>query len=54
MEIMTEEAKKKRAEYMREYRRLHPEKTRDINRRYWEKRARKEAKKDAETKAGRN
>lgn len=41
MDIISEQAKRERASYMREYRRMHPEKTREINKRYWEKRARK-------------
>ena len=51
-EIMGEiskEAKRERATYMREYRRLHPEKTREINHRYWQKKAeQREAKQNAE------
>lgn len=53
MEQISKEAKRSRAEYMREYRRLHPEKTREINARYWEKKAaaEREVKLDAETTA---
>ena len=50
MEKMTDRAKQKRAAYMREYRRLHPDKIREINRRYWERLARKEAEAGAEGK----
>ena len=50
MEIISDEAKRERATYMREYRRKNPEKTREINRRYWEKRAKEKAAKDESTK----
>ena len=44
------EAKRERAAYMREYRKRNPEKTREINRRYWQKKAdRKKVNTDAET-----
>lgn len=36
---MTEAAKKARREYIRKWRRDHPEKVRETNRRYWEKKA---------------
>ena len=36
---MNEDAKKARAEYMREWRRRNPEKTRQQRERYWAKRA---------------
>ena len=51
MDKLSEKAKMERASYMREYRKLHPEKMRDINRRYCEKRAatQEEVKADAET-----
>lgn len=49
MEKISTEARRERAAYMREYRKRHPEKTREINRRYWEKKANeREAKQDAE------
>lgn len=36
---MTEEAKEARREYHRRYRAAHPEKVREQNRKYWERRA---------------
>ena len=36
---MTDEAKAKRAEYMRAWRARNPERVREQNRRYWERRA---------------
>lgn len=49
MSNLSEAARIERARYMREYRRKNPEKTKELNQRYWEKRAaRKEADKDAE------
>ena len=49
MEKISTEARRERAAYMREYRKKHPEKTREINRRYWQKKAEeREAKQDAE------
>lgn len=39
MTDFSEEAKKARAAYMRQYRKRFPERTREINRRYWQKRA---------------
>ncbi len=44
MEEISKEAKRERAAYMREYRRLHPEKTREINQRYWQRRVDRKAK----------
>lgn len=54
MNVKSEEARKAQAEYMREYRRRNPDKIREANRRYWEKKAKKqEAAKDADNgKAG--
>ena len=43
MKKMTNAAKKSRAEYFREYRRLHPEKVTRWTLAYWEKRAKREA-----------
>ena len=40
MNQMEAAAKAARREYYREYRKKNPEKVREINRRYWEKRAR--------------
>lgn len=49
MEKISTGARRERAAYMREYRKRHPEKTREANRRYWEKKANeREAKTDAE------
>lgn len=41
---VSEEAKAARREYYRRYRAEHPEKVREANRRYWEKKANKAAK----------
>ena len=38
---MSDAAKKARAEYTRKYRKEHPEKVREWNRRFWEKQAEK-------------
>lgn len=38
---LTEQARLERNKYYREYRAAHPEKTREVNRKYWEKRAAK-------------
>ena len=43
MKTISDAAKQERAAYMREYRRKNPEKTKEINRRYWENRAKKKA-----------
>ena len=49
MSNLSEEAKQERAAYMREWRAKNPQKTKQMNRKYWEKRAaRKEKKQDAE------
>ena len=48
MANLSDTAKEERARYMREYRKKNPDKTKEMNRRYWEKRAaRKEENKDA-------
>lgn len=39
---MTDAAKAKRAEYMREWRARNPEKVQEANRRYWQRKADKE------------
>ena len=39
---MSEAARKAQAEYMRKYRKQNPDRIREINRRYWEKRAKKQ------------
>lgn len=44
MQKSSEAARKARAAYMREYRKRNPEKTREINERYWERRATRELK----------
>lgn len=41
---LSDAAKKARAEYTRKYRKEHPEKVREWNRRFWEKQAEKAAK----------
>lgn len=38
---MSEEAKKARREYTREYRRKHPDKVKEWNARFWERQAKK-------------
>lgn len=49
MNNLSDTAKAARARYMREYRKKNPEKTKEMNHRYWEKRAaREEENKDAE------
>ena len=45
---MNEEAKKARREYYRKYRASHPDKVREQNKRYWERRAAREAEKREE------
>lgn len=40
---LTEAAKQARADYMREWRKRNPEKIKELNRRYWERKARKAA-----------
>ena len=50
MKPISDEAKQERAAYMREYRRKNPEKTKEINRRYWERRAKKKAVEDESAK----
>lgn len=42
VEAMTDAAKAKRAEYMREWRARNPEKVQEANRRYWQRKADKE------------
>ena len=39
MASMTNEAKAKRAEYMRQWRARNPEKVKEANRRYWQRKA---------------
>ena len=39
---MTDEARAKRAEYMREWRKKNPEKVREANARYWQRKAEQE------------
>ena len=48
MAVISEEAKKSRAAYMREYRKRNKERISEINARYWENRARREEKCNAE------
>lgn len=45
-------AKKARAEYAKEWRKKNPDKQREINRRYWEKKAEQAAKEPAPAPAG--
>lgn len=40
--ILNDEARQVRNAYMRQYRKRNPEKTREMNRRYWERRAARE------------
>ena len=49
---LSDEAREARNRYLREYRARNKEKVKEINRRYWEKKALKEADEHAET--GRN
>lgn len=52
METMSERAKASRAEYYRKWRAMNPEKVKEKNRRYWERRAAKNAaEKEAEKNA---
>lgn len=50
MSNLSDAAKAERAEYMRKWRARNPQKTKQMNRKYWEKRAaRKEESTNAET-----
>ena len=42
MATMTDEARAKRAAYMRQWRKRNPDKVRESNRRYWERKADRE------------
>lgn len=42
---MTEEAKRLRRQYLRDWRKANPEKSEEYSRRYWEKKAAKQAQK---------
>ena len=48
MAVLSDRARKKRNEYMREYRKRNPDKIREINARYWENKAKKEEGSDNE------
>lgn len=49
---MDEKAREARREYLREWRKRNPDKVRENNRRYWERRAAKKAQAEQEKAAG--
>ena len=51
MTVTSEEARAARREYYRQYRKKNPDKVREANRRYWEKKARESAAEQEESHA---
>lgn len=54
MKEISEQAKAAQREYLREWRRRNPEKVRENNRRYWERKAKQMAAQEKETEVGEN
>ena len=54
MKEISEKAKEAQRAYLREWRRKNPEKVRENNRRYWERKAQQMAAQEKETEVGNN